>query len=415
MRRLSTLRERIATTPGLARDTVALLVCIALATACGVYILSHQDYRLPGTDQFTFSAEFDKAPAVRPESLQEVRIAGVKVGRITDAAPTDQGTATIEFSVDPDQVVYENARVLLRTKSPLNVMYATLDPGGPPAAPLEEGATIPMSQTGRIIQPHELLDKLDEKTRFGLTSMLTELDVALAGNPENLGRGLVATEGAMKSFQPVLAELETRRDNIRRLVTSFSQIAEAAGKDDERLAELVTASQMALGALANRDSELAATLGTLPGFTGKLRDSMKSVDLLTGQLDPTLDNLIEASDELPGAIEDLTGTVAAIRQFVNGAAPVVDKAVPIVRDLRPFVGNARRALTALEPGTGYLPSATARIVPWMEDLAAFVYQTSSSFSLFDANGGLGRANLNLDLTNPTGGLQDEGIPQEGEN
>ena len=33
MRRLSTLRERIATTPGLARDTVALLVCIALAAA----------------------------------------------------------------------------------------------------------------------------------------------------------------------------------------------------------------------------------------------------------------------------------------------------------------------------------------------------------------------------------------------
>ena len=45
----------------------------------------------------------------------------------------------------------------------------------------------------------------------------------------------------------------------------------------------------------------------------------------------------------------------------------------------------------------------------MDDLAAFTYQTSSSFSLYDANGGMGRANLHVDLTNPTGGLADEGV------
>jgi len=413
MTKFATVIERIKTTPGLFRDSVALMICGVMALACGGYILSHQDYHLPGYDDFMFAAEFDKAPAVRPESMQEVRIAGLEVGRISGAEPTKDGTAKLEFTIDADQVVYENARVLLRTKSPLNVMYATLDPGGPPAAPLAEGATIPMSQTGRIIQTNELLDKLDERARMGLTSLLNELDVALAEDPQNLGKGLVSTENAMKSFQPVLAELETRRDNIKQLVTSFSYIAEAAGKDDDRLAELVTASQLALGALANRDSELAESLKILPGFSKELKESMSSVDLLTSQLDPTLDNLVKASDELPGAVEDLTGSVAAIRKFVNGAAPVVDKAVPILRDLRPFVPHARNALTTLKPATGYLPDATRKIVPWMEDLAAFVYQTSSSFSLFDANGGLGRANLNLDLTNPTGGLQDEGIKKEG--
>lgn len=410
MNRFAKIKERIRNTPGLARDTAALAMCILLATACGSYILSHQDWNPPWTDQFTFSAELDKAPAVRPESLQEVRIAGVKVGRITAAEPTDSGIARITMSIDPDQTVYENARLVVRTKSPLNVMYVTLDPGGAPAEPLEEGGVLPMTQTARAIQPNEILDHLDASARKGLTSMLTQLDVAMAGDPTNLGRSLEDTSAAMASFQPVLDELETRRENLRNLVTAFSDIAGATGKDRERVAALTQATYDTLGAIAARDRHLAAALDELPGFTDQLGGSMRSVKRLTAVLNPTLDSLSDASEELPGAVDDLTGTVAAIRQFVRGAKPVIAKAEPLLRDARPLVIDARTTLTELQPSLSYLPAATRQIVPWMEDLAAFVYQTSSAFSLFDANGGMGRANVNLDLTNPAGGLQDEGIP-----
>lgn len=415
MTSLSIVVERVRNTPGLLRDTVALVVCITLGVACSAYILGHQKWQPPWVDTFTFSAEFDRAPAVRPESLQEVRIAGVQVGRITGASPTKSGIATVEFSIDPEHAVYQNARVVIRTKSPLNVMYATLDPGGPPAAKLREGGLIPMTQTDRAIQPNEILDKLDAKARFGLTSLLNEADVAMAAGPKNLGDSLNDTRDAMESFQPVLDQLETRRENLSRLVTAFSGIARAAGEDDTRLAILTDASQKALGALASRDDELAAALDQLPGFTTELRQSMSSVEELSSELNPTLTDLTEASGELPDALTDLTGSVKAIRKFVDGAAPVIDRAGPVVRDLRPFATNLSPALRTLRPVTGYLPSATQRLVPWMEDLAAFVYQTSSSFSLYDANGGLGRANVNLDLTNPAGGLQDEGIPGFGGN
>lgn len=412
---LSTVAQRIKNTPGLLSDVVVLAVCVTMGVACSLYILSHQDWQPPWKDRFSFAAEFDKAPAVRPESMQEVRIAGVQVGRISGAQPTREGNARVEFSIEPEHKVYENARVILRTKSPLNVMYATLDPGGPPAAPLDEGGTVPITQTERAIQPNELLDKLDTRARMGLTTLLNEADVAMAKDPRALGRGLAATEGAMRSFEPVLTQLRQRRENIRRLVTSFSGIARAVGDDRARLAVLTDSTQQALRALASRDDQLAATLDQLPGFTNSLRTSMTSVDRLSGQLDPTLTSLSEASEELPRALKDLTGTVGAIRKFVDGAAPVVDKAGPILRDARPLVGHLDASLRNMSPVTGDLPSATQRIVPWLEDLAAFVYQTSSSFSLYDANGGLGRANLNVDLTNPTGGLQDEGIPGYGGN
>lgn len=412
---ISTVMERMRNTPGLMSDVVVLGICVVLGIACSGYILSHQDWQPPWKDRFTFVAEFDKAPAVRPESLQEVRIAGVQVGRITAAAPTGEGNARVEFSIEPEHKVYENARVVLRTKSPLNVMYATLEPGGPPAAPLGEGDVIPITQTDRAIQPNELLDRLDEKARFGLTSLLNEADVAMAADSKALGNGLDATGKAMESFQPVLDQLEQRRENIRRLVTAFSGIAKAVGDDRARLVSLTQSTQQALGAISARDKELDATLRQLPGFTGSLQSSMRSVDVLSTELDPTLRNLTKASEELPGALDDLTGTVGAIREFVSGAAPVIDKAGPVVRDARPLAGNLNRAMGDLVPITDDLPGATKRIVPWMEDLAAFVYQTSSSFSLYDANGGLGRANVNVDLTNPSGGLQDEGIPGYGGN
>ncbi|WP_435769044.1 MlaD family protein [Nocardioides sp. SYSU DS0651] len=413
-RSLATVGQRIKSTPGLLRDTSTLVVSLVLGVICAAYILSHQSWQAPWTDEFTFSAEFDRAPAVRPESLQEVRIAGVQVGRITEAKPTDRGLAKITMSIEPDQEIYRNARVVIRTKSPLNVMYVTVDPGDASAGKLPEDAVIPVSQTDQAVQPNEVLDKLDERARAGLTSLLNESDVALAAGPVNLGDGLQSTGGAMRSWQPVLDEIALRREHLGNLVSALAGIANAVGKDDQRMADLTQAAQQTLGALAARDDKLAAALKQLPGFATEVKDSMKSVEKLANQLDPTLRNLSSASEELPKSLKDLRGTVKAIRKFVNGADPVLDKARPVLADLRPLAANLDNALGHLRPVTATLPSATKRIVPWMEDLAAFVYQTSSSFSLYDANGGLGRANVNVDLTNPLGGLKDMGVEEAGQ-
>src|SRR3546814_17311634 len=92
----------------------------------------------------------------------------------------------------------------------------------------------------------------------------------------------------MRSFQPVLAKLEKRRANIRRLVTSFSDIAAAVGDDRERLASLTPASHETLEALAKRDDELAATLAPLPGLTNDPQSATPRVDPRSTEPAPTL-------------------------------------------------------------------------------------------------------------------------------
>ncbi len=395
--------ERVQNVPGLGSDLVALAVLVGVGAACSAYIFSQYDWDLPWEDSVVVAAEFEKVPGVRAESRQEVRIAGVTVGKIESAEPLPNGHARVEMALEPGHTVYSNARAVLRSKAPLNVMYVALDPGGPPGEPLPPGGTIPVSQTERAIQPFEVLDHLDERTQSALTSLVNEADAALANAPQQLPGGLRAAGGTLKSFRPVMTQLETRQVTIRQLVTSLAQISTSIGRDDERLARLTSSLQGTLSVVADRDKQLGATLQQLPAFTRGLDRAMTSARGLTQELNPTLESLRHASDELPSTLSRLRGTVRSAGRVVDHAGPVIRRAEPVVADLRPFAGAADAALRDLATVTGHLPGATASMVPWMNDLAAFVYQTSSAFSLADRNGGFGRANITLDVTNPSGG------------
>lgn len=417
MRSVGRIWERIRNVPELGRSTAALAVLVAVALSCLGYIFTEYGWQPPWQDPYTVSAEFETVPGVRPESRQEVRIAGVTVGKIESAEPLPNGNARLEMSLEPGHTVYSNARAVLSSKAPINVMYIELDPGGPPGKPLPDGGTIPMSQTERPVQPYEVLNKLDERSRSALTSLINQADAAMADAPEQLPAGLNATRSAMSTFRPVLEQLQARRENIQHLVTSLAQISAAVGADDKRLASLAFSMERSLSVLAHRDKELGATLAQVPGFTQDLKLAMHSTSGLTKQLNPTLDGLHAASDRLPRALSRLSKTVDSAGELVDAARPVVRKAKPLVADLRPFATDVNHALADLAPVTAHLPSATQRIVPWMNDLAAFVYQTSSSFSISDTNGGMGRANFTFDVTNPTGGMAPEsGVepPKEGD-
>jgi phospholipid/cholesterol/gamma-HCH transport system substrate-binding protein len=403
-RRLSTTWGRVRNVPGLPRDLVLIAILLTLGTVSSVYLFSKYDVSGPFHERIEFAAEFDQAPAVQLASRQELRIAGVPVGKIEGAEVSDAGNARLTFSIEPGHTVYENARLVMRSKTPLNIMYVALDPGGPPAKPLGKDDVIPVSQTERVLQPYELLDELDSRARGALTDLVLESDVALASAPQELPEGLAAADGATSSFQPVVDALQDRRANLRHLVTAVSEISTAAGADDERLASLAAALEETLSVVSARDEELGASLAQLPGVTSTLRDAMSSAAALTDELSPTLESLHRASGELPKALSRLTSTVSNARALFEVARPVISKARPVIADLRPLTADLSSTLGDLSPVTSNLPGATAKLVPWLDNLGAFVYNTASSFSLGDANGGLGRANLVVKVYDPLGGM-----------
>lgn len=401
--------DRMRNIPGLGRDLLAMSVLVVLGVGSAGYILSNYSIDWPWTPKTVFTAHFGKGPGLVARGQQDVRIAGVNVGDVTDVEP-DRDGITARIAIEPGHPVYSNAHLDLKSKTPLNDPYVSLDPGGPPGTPLPDDGSgdIPLPQTARLVQPFEVLNKLDERSQHALTELLNQADVGLTDAPRTLPGSLNAVTTTLDTARPVVEQLRIRRERIQKLVTALSQISSAVGKNDKRLADLVSSLQQTLATVSGRDSELDQSLSQLPGLTGDLRHAMSSVSSLTTQLDPTLDDLHAASEALPPALSRLGDVVEKAGPVVDAAGPVVAKARPVVGDLRPLVSDADAALRDLNPVTGRLPNASAQIAPWMDNLAAFVYQTSSAFSLHDANGGYGRAQVFIDVSNPLGGLKNQG-------
>lgn len=393
--RLLRTLDRVRTEPGLGKNVGVVAAVIVLALIAGGWVLGNQRFTPPWTDRMHLSAEFEAAPGIAPGNGQEVRVAGVLAGQITDARVGDNGRAVLDMELEPGYRIYDNATLVLRPKSPLNEMYVSIDPGGSPGRELEDGATVPVTNTRRPIQVDEVLGSLDDDARSALAALLVESDAALANAPEDLPEGLESTADLAEAAQPVATALEKRRVHIRNLVTQISMVAEATGKDDERLGELARSLATTLDVMADESGSVDATLRELPEFARTLDSSTTSVKALTEQLNPTLKDLQAASDNLPKALTGLNETAGELDTTLTKLRPVAKEARPVFADLRPVMSGYRESLPVLENATARLDPVTAILTEYLPDLGAFMVQTRSLTSLRDGNAGVMRALLEL--------------------
>jgi phospholipid/cholesterol/gamma-HCH transport system substrate-binding protein len=390
------------TVPGLGRNVLTLVALVVLGVVAVSTILGNQRFIPPWSNRYVFSADFEQVPGVNPGQQPKVRIAGVEVGQITGGAVTDGGKARVTMSLEPGHPIYTNAHIVLRPTNPLNEMYVEINPGGAPAPRLTAGGVIPIGQTERPVQPDEVLNHLDDRSRAALTNLLSASDVALANAPQKLPAGLDATDATLVQFKPVVDGLQARRDNIAKLVTALSQISAAVGHNDARTTDLMNSTEQTLSLLSEHNADLELTLSKLPGTTDALKSAMTGVNGLTAQLNPTLDNLGAASAQLPQVLQKMNGVVDNLGRTVQAAGPVVAAAGPVVNDLRPIVSDVHTALGDLVPVAKDLVPDTGILVSYLTDLQAFIYNTNGAFSLSDANGGFIRGHVAVPL--PDAGL-----------
>lgn len=408
--RLRQTVQRLRTEPGLGRNALAVTVVMVIGVTVGGFILGRQQFNPPWQDTTLVWGTFREAVGVAPGRGQEVRISGVRVGDIRDIRVNDKGQAQLLLAVDQDlygEPIYDNATMVLRPKSPLNEMYVEVNPGGPPAEPLPQEGQLPVTSTRSPVQIDQPLGHLDEKALDALQALLSASDQAMARAPRDLPAGLTATDAVVNDLKPVMVELDRRRENLATLITSLSQVSEAFGENDAQLASLVDSLHTTLGTVDRQSGSLQAALARFPELTGDLDQAAHAVGRLTGQLDPTLDNVKAAADTMPEALSRITDTVEKLDGTLEKAGPVARKLRPVVRDLRPFTMDADAALADLSPIVHDLAPMTAGLVPYLPDLGAFVYQTNSLTSLRDANGGILRGMVQFGPTTlPVAGLDD---------
>lgn len=399
--RLRSGYDRIRNEPGLGRNVVALLVVMTMGLVCGGYILSQQRFVPPWANEKMVYATFSESPALAPGRGQEVRMSGVPVGDIRASELSPEGNALVLLAIDRndyDGPIYDDATVVLRPKSPLNEMYIEMDPGTAAGAPLEDYGVLPVANAKPPVQVDAALAHLDDNALAAVQSLLEASDVALATAPQDLPAGVRATTDVVNRLKPVVDQLDLRRENLSRLVTSIGQLSTAVGGDEKRLTDLANSLSTTLSTVSAQSDALRASLNELPGVVDDLGSATGSVAQLSDQLDPTLDNVLAASEELPSALDRLNDTVDTLDGTIDRARPVAQKLRPVAADLRPFVNDLNATLPDLQSVSGRLDPVTAGLEQYLPDLNAFVYQTSSVTSLRDANGGILRGLLQVGPT-----------------
>ena len=389
----------------------AIVGAVVLSVAVGGYILGKQRLRLPawvpalGSDYVSYKATLPTAQSLTPGQGQTVNIAGVPVGEISKVNLVD-GRAVVTMSIKRRYTpIYHDATVLVRPKTGLNDMLLELTPGNRKSGVLPRSEPIPVSQTLSNVNLDEVLASLDGDTRTYLQLLLGAGGEGLGGNGKALSATLKRFEPTASGLRSVTEQLQERRTNIKRAVTSFRQVSEALGGKDQQLGQLVDSSNQVFAAFAAQDQRLREAIRELPNTLEDTNQALDSTDELATQLQPAARQLRPAARALAASLPDVrtlfNDTEPAIRTQLR---PFSRDVLPTVKELRP----AARDLSAIAPDL----TKTFRVVNVLFNQLAydkpgdgndsflfwagwFGHVNNSIFSAQDAAGPMRRAQVQL--------------------
>jgi phospholipid/cholesterol/gamma-HCH transport system substrate-binding protein len=371
------------------RDFVAILGLVVIAAAIGGYILENQRLRFPLLEDKPYEVwvQVENARGVTAGQGQTVRVAGMRVGDVGDVELED-GKALVRMDLDPehDELVREDATVLLRPRTGLKDMFLALDPGTARAKPVDEGSTIASANTLPDVNADEVLEALDLDTRSYLRLLLKGAGDGLKGRDDDLRQVFRRLGPLHRDLDLLNSEVVKRKRNLARLINNYGSTVERLAEEDDDLASLVVNADRVFKRLAEEDQRISLAVQRLPTT---LR-----------QAESTLVRVRELGEVARPAFRALRGPIAEIDDANAELRPLAETAEPILRErVRPFVRRARPYIRDLEPAARDLGTASP-------DLRESFFELNRFFNIAAFNPG-GREELTGDATQDL--ARDEGL------
>jgi virulence factor Mce-like protein len=369
-----------------ARPLAIYLVALAGALAVAAVILHNIRVSLPWSRSYEIHVAVDDAKGVST-GTDEVRIAGVPVGRIT-AVGLVHGrpvlTATLDRKYAP---IYHDARLELRPQTALDDMYLDIvDRGHGPAGPLRSNETLSADRTQSPVDIGRVLDVFGTHTQAQMKLALDELSVGLPRHGADLRAALAELAPFLGAAQRLTAQLAVRRLYTSRLVHNMRLLTEELASRSRELVSLVQGGSATFGAASRNAAPLATVIEELPPTLTQLESSFSTLRGTLGVVDPALDSLRPVAGAMvPG--------LRALESFSRSALPAftaldvpVQRLVPLARALAPTATSLAAAFGQLDPEAPQLNHITAAIVPCELAVQKFFQWTPSVFKFSDAHG-----------------------------
>ena len=386
------------------RAAVPVAVVLLIAALVALVVVTRED-----DDAYRVRAIFDNAGFVIPG--EDVKVAGVKVGSISDVEVTPDFKAAVVLQIDDPayQDFRADASCIVRPQSLIGERFVECDPtrtrgvGAEPAGPLrqiEEGPgegeyLLPVENTSKTVDLDLLNDIMREPERQRLSIILNELGVGLAGRGADLNAVIRRANPALKEVDEVLKLLARQNDELARLAVDSDTIMAPLARERAHVGSSIANMAAVAGATAERRVALEEDIQKLPAFLAELKPTMEQLGALADEMTPVFTDLGAVAPDINRFLLELGPfSQAAIPAFdtLGDAAvvgtPAIRTATPVLQDTQKFAAKTKPVAKLLK---NVLTSFKAN--DGLEQLLNFVFYSATAVNGFDSFGHYLRAAL----------------------
>jgi phospholipid/cholesterol/gamma-HCH transport system substrate-binding protein len=379
-----------------------IAVTAALAVAAIVLVIFGTGAGDDHDGDYKVRAIFNNAFTVIPG--EDVKISGVKVGKISslDVTPDNKAAVVLDITEPGFKDFRKDATCTIRPQSLIGERFVECTPTQPRAegdaqAPALEQIKdgdgkgeylLPSTQTIKPVDIDLVGNIMRLPYRQRLSIIINELGTGLAGNGQELRQAIRQANPALQETDKVLAILAEQNQTLADLAKNGDEVLRPLARDKAKVADFIDKADQTATASAERRSDIEANLQKFPSLLRQLKPTMQRLGGLADQMTPVLRDLNTAAPDINAFIKQLgpfseAGTPALTS--LGDAADVGDQALikskPIVTDLgdfatqaRPLVGNLDALLTSLRSTGG------------VERLMDFLYFSAAATNGYDTLG-----------------------------
>jgi phospholipid/cholesterol/gamma-HCH transport system substrate-binding protein len=331
----------------------------------GYFVLKIEDIRVDrrGAGTKTVTAIFDSVAGLDKKSA--VRVAGVRVGKVSDIRLRPDGKAEVTMELDRDVQLHQNAAAHVANLGLLGEKYVELEPGSTNLPVLPETQTVTLHGS----QPASIDDVTNQISAIAtdVKAITASLRAATAG-PEGQQRLVDIVENVREITVQMRELIAANRTNVDATLANARDITAQLKTDIPRLADSIekVANQIN-GTVGENRQDAHQVVENLKDLSKDLRTTADNLNSITGQMksgEGTIGKLIysnEAHDKMTAALESVESGVNELKTAL-GRANRIGLDLGMKADYYAGLDQPKDSSKALDAGNGR-SAVTLRLIP----------------------------------------------------
>jgi phospholipid/cholesterol/gamma-HCH transport system substrate-binding protein len=298
------------------------LAVLLVVTAVLAVVLTSLAANVKLRDSTSYQAIFENVSGLT--AGQEVRIAGVDVGRVRRVQISSPRTVLVSFDVESSLPVMAGSNAIVRYKDLIGDRYLEIADGPGPLERLAPGGLIPQNQTHPAVDLDELFNGFRPLFEGITPDQVNMLSSELIG----VFQGQSGTmDSLIRDIGSLTTTLADRDEVIGQVIDNLDSVLGTVAQRDGQLSNLIVQVQELASGLADNRREIGTSINSIGELTAvtsdvlrEARPSLKGTVAQLGRTAEVLDrkraNLDEALRLLPPAYQTL-GRLGAYANTFN--------------------------------------------------------------------------------------------------